>query len=633
MKNACLLLLSFLLSFSSFAVVGPILGQTSACAGSAISLSDTTAGGTWSSSNTSVATVGITTGIVTGISAGSTTIKYTVSGVYVTASFYVNPLPNAYPITGGGSYCSGGAGIREGLLSSNTGISYTLYRNGVPVATVAGTYVGIDFGTYWLSGVYTVQAVDMATVCTSTMSGTDTISVISPPTIYTITGGGSICTGGLGANIGLSGSNTGVTYQLFFGAFAVGSPVTGTGLPFNFGTYTVPGTFDVQATDVVTGCSSSMTRGATITVLSSPSLITGNSGVCVGTATNLSDSMAGGTWSSSNTAIASIGAGTGSLSGILPGTSNIMYSLGSGCTAAKTVTVYNSSQPITGTFSNCPGLTMSLSDILGGGTWSCGNTSIATIGISTGVVSAIAAGTSTITYTSTGTCGTITNTVTVKPYSIMSHATINAPDTFCNGPDFYISTCGISSTLNVTTWFGDGTSNNTSLTTGSTSSHADIFHVYEQPGTYSVKQVLYNGTIPQDSVVFSSEYLYCRTLPIKFFYDANNNYVFDSGDAYNLLPVVTEIDSNGIPVDTISSTTGFYHKVTGLPGTVYSFRVLSAPGNMITSCPTSGIIYDTLSSSTKCNTLSQFTSGGTPGRKLTKNPKLRAAYDSKIYSS
>ena len=42
---------------------------------------------------------------------------------------------------------------------------------------------------------------------------------------------------------------------------------------------------------------------------------------------------------------------------------------------------------------------------------------------------------------------------------------------------------------------------------------------------------------------------------------------------------------------------------------------------------------DSLSSSTKCNTLSQFKFGGTPELKLTKNPKLRVAYDSKIYSS
>ncbi len=57
-----------------------ILGSSSvSVSGSTITLTDATAGGTWSSSNTAKATVGSTTGIVAGVSVGSATITYTVT--------------------------------------------------------------------------------------------------------------------------------------------------------------------------------------------------------------------------------------------------------------------------------------------------------------------------------------------------------------------------------------------------------------------------------------------------------------------------------------------------------------------------------------------------------------------------
>ena len=56
-----------------------ISGPSTVCAGSNITLSDATAGGTWSSNNTLVATVNATTGVVTGVTPGPATITYTVT--------------------------------------------------------------------------------------------------------------------------------------------------------------------------------------------------------------------------------------------------------------------------------------------------------------------------------------------------------------------------------------------------------------------------------------------------------------------------------------------------------------------------------------------------------------------------
>jgi hypothetical protein len=47
----------------------------------------------------------------------------------------VNPLlntlvpPTAYSITGGGAYCNGGVGLPVGLTNSETGVTYTLFKN------------------------------------------------------------------------------------------------------------------------------------------------------------------------------------------------------------------------------------------------------------------------------------------------------------------------------------------------------------------------------------------------------------------------------------------------------------------------------------------------------------------------
>ena len=64
---------------------GSISGPTTVCVGSTIPLTDVTPGGTWSSSNTLVATIG-STGIVNGLTAGSATMFYSVTNGCGTAS-------------------------------------------------------------------------------------------------------------------------------------------------------------------------------------------------------------------------------------------------------------------------------------------------------------------------------------------------------------------------------------------------------------------------------------------------------------------------------------------------------------------------------------------------------------------
>ena len=166
------------------------------------------------------------------------------------------------------------------------------------------------------------------------------------------------------------------------------------------------------------------------------------------------------------------------------------------------------------------------------------------------------------------------------------------PSSTCDGAEFYISACGVSSAFRVASFYGDGISDTNSLTTTGVR-HADFFHHYPFAGTYSIRQVLYDGALAVDSVSYSYSYDYCSTLPLKFYYDVNANCTMDYGET-NFDPILTVVDSNSIPIDTISSAGGFYYLAHGNPGDVYSFRVVSKPAWMNIACPSAGIIYDTI---------------------------------------
>ena len=145
--------------------------------------------------------------------------------------------------------------------------------------------------------------------------------------------------------------------------------------------------------------------------------INGITSLCVGGTTSLTDAV-GGTWMSSNTSVATVGASTGVVSGVSAGTSNITFTTAAGCTATTTVTVIVLSA-ITGTETVCQGSTTTLFDGVGGGTWMSTITGIATIGLTSGVVTGITGGTTKITYTAGSGCYA-TAIVTVNPTSPIS---------------------------------------------------------------------------------------------------------------------------------------------------------------------------------------------------------------------
>ncbi|GAA4459441.1 hypothetical protein GCM10023093_00440 [Nemorincola caseinilytica] len=173
-------------------------GTLSACAGSTTVLTSTPAGGTWSSSNTAVATV--TSGTVNALTAGTANITYMFQpSCRAISTVTVNPLPAVFNVTGGGSFCASGSGVSIGLDNSTAGMDHNLYNGATLVGSVSSSPGGpISFGTFTTGGTYTATATNPATTCTRNMAGSAVVTVAPPVTpdvdiISSVTG--TLCSG------------------------------------------------------------------------------------------------------------------------------------------------------------------------------------------------------------------------------------------------------------------------------------------------------------------------------------------------------------------------------------------------------------------------------------------------------
>ncbi len=433
-----------------------IAGGNRVCQGSNITLSNLTPGGTWTSSAPGIAPVS-TTGLVNGIALGTAVITYSFgASCYATQPVTVNPMPGI--ITGSGTVCSASS-ITLSCSGGGTWISTM-----PPVAAVDS-----------LTGVVTGSAVGTTTIIytlPTTCSSTRIITVSPVPA--SIAGPLSVCRGAsitlsdptpggiwsssllpvatIGSLSGIvSGIATGtsmISYTLSTGCFVARAvsvttapgPVTGTlrtcvAQSTTLGN-SVPGGVWVSATPSVatagslTGSITGVASGtavityslgtgcnvaASVTVNPSPALVTGPSQVCAGSTITLADASIGGTWSSSSVLTAGVGSLTGIVNGITAGVANISYTVPSGCSAVKAVTVMGLPAPISGALSVCVDASALLTDTVTGGTWASSAPAIALIGSLTGMVSGITAGVATITYRLPTGCY-ITTPVTVNPH-------------------------------------------------------------------------------------------------------------------------------------------------------------------------------------------------------------------------
>ncbi|NDC43363.1 MAG: hypothetical protein EBZ77_17740, partial [Chitinophagia bacterium] len=161
-----------------FPSVLPITGPTAVCAGSTVTLSSGTTGGTWSSSNTSIATIS-STGVVTGLSGGNVIITYNVGGTmgYDTSMMYVSPLPYAGFIHGGTKIC--------------TNDTFTL-RSTVTGGTWSSTNPAIVSVNTTTGKIYAGSSTGIATIIYSSSNMCGSSYAYNPDTVVTAPATGTI---------------------------------------------------------------------------------------------------------------------------------------------------------------------------------------------------------------------------------------------------------------------------------------------------------------------------------------------------------------------------------------------------------------------------------------------------------
>ncbi|MEI8279545.1 MAG: T9SS type A sorting domain-containing protein [Bacteroidota bacterium] len=117
---------------------------------------------------------------------------------------------------------------------------------------------------------------------------------------------------------------------------------------------------------------------------------------------------------------------------------------------------------------------------------------------------------------------------------------------------------------------------------------------------YNITVFPYNTTlclgIAYDTIApISNTFTTLSQIPVKFYLDANNDCIHNASEGFVPQSFLTEIDSNGVAIDTISSLgSGFNYYPHGILGTVYTFKILSMPGNLEHTCPVSGVLVNTL---------------------------------------
>ena len=201
----------------------------------------------------------------------------------------VNALPNAFSVTGGGSYCSGGTGLPVGLSGSQSGINYQLKDGTTNVGSaVAGTGSAISFGNQTTATTYTVVATNATTSCTQNMTGSATVTINALPSAVTVTGGTTQC----GGTVTLNASNGNVGTIYYQGTTTNGTSTATASASQNV---SATGTYYFRAQSTA-GCWSPE-GSAAVTINSVPATVTVTGGTtqCGGTVTLNASGGSGGT--------------------------------------------------------------------------------------------------------------------------------------------------------------------------------------------------------------------------------------------------------------------------------------------------------------------------------------------------
>ncbi len=433
------------------------------CEGTTTTLTSSPAGGTWTSSNIGVANVDITTGSMTAGVAGTAIVTYTAptTGCYTTRFVSINPNPAA--ITGSTAVCITGTTTLSNTSATGVWFSSNI---GIPIDPVTGVVSGSTAGTTTISYRYPTTLCMATTVVTvnnnpGAIAGPSVVCAGSSITMTNPVLGGTWSTSnigiatavtGTGVINGVSNGTVNISYTMA-GCPATTKPLTVNALPGTivgilttcYGSSTTltstvsGGTWysnnpTIASIDSVSGIVSGHTLGTAVityrvgsgcmtmaNVTVNPlAPILGSDSVCVGSEIDLTNIVGGGTWVSSNPAIASIDTFTGHVKGLVNGITYIGYTLPTGCAATFFLQVIPALPAIAGPMQVCSSYDVVLSNGVPGGRWKTANFYVADVDSLTGKLYGHFPDTTTITYSVFGCVAKTHVTVNPLPNVILS---------------------------------------------------------------------------------------------------------------------------------------------------------------------------------------------------------------------
>ena len=337
---------------------------------------------------------------------------------------------------------TGSGGSSTAVTANNANVTVTAIQSsgfGSNNACTSGGLSGITVNTTWTA--YSTGGPRVFYKITPNTGFQITVTSISAVTresgtgptkgrpAYSLDNGATWVSDGLDHGLNAGGSCGASSASLVWSGLSV-SNITTNGIivaVFPYAPGSSSGTFQIN----------SLIVNGTVTAVSPPSVqpITGTTTVCQGGTTQLSDATASGSWSSSNTAVATISS-SGVVNAVAAGTTTITYAVG---TLSATTTVTVAAKPTVTAISAtvptvCVGSTLALSDATTVGVWSSSDITKATINTS-GVVIGVTPGGSVIKYL-------VVNASSCRDsalYPVIINDTpsfsivAGGPTTFCNG--------------------------------------------------------------------------------------------------------------------------------------------------------------------------------------------------------
>ena len=139
------------------------------------------------------------------------------------------------------------------------------------------------------AGTYYVSAINI-NGCESSRTSV-AVTEIFAPVPFAVTGGGATCEGGSGVAIELSGSETGVFYQVQLASTNIGDAAAGTGEALSLGNFVTAGTYTVLATNTETELTTVMTGSAVVSTLNYNVVIEAEAVTCITESVTLTGSI------------------------------------------------------------------------------------------------------------------------------------------------------------------------------------------------------------------------------------------------------------------------------------------------------------------------------------------------------